>query len=206
MSCSKFPEALMDSITCSVCSEIFTDPVELKCRHTFCRGCVDARTEPKNRKLKVVCPTCRSLTTVKAQDELPDDTRSVCLVDLYQLQKPRPARSPPHTTLADAEVTEVCQLCKGSPSVAYCFSCNSSLCRGCEMTHTAIPDCNTHVMRSVQDLYEEARAQLKGDCAALRARHTALDQERRQRNEELKSERDNLLTQVRQIYKIGSIS
>uniref|UniRef100_H3A0W4 Tripartite motif containing 35 n=1 Tax=Latimeria chalumnae TaxID=7897 RepID=H3A0W4_LATCH len=48
---------LEDDITCSVCQELFKDPVTLRCGHNFCRECV---CEYWKEKTSQSCPICRA--------------------------------------------------------------------------------------------------------------------------------------------------
>lgn len=48
---------LEEELTCTVCYEIFKDPVVLKCSHSFCHGCLQQFWNKK--KTKRECPICR---------------------------------------------------------------------------------------------------------------------------------------------------
>ncbi|XP_016146392.1 E3 ubiquitin-protein ligase TRIM39-like [Sinocyclocheilus grahami] len=48
---------LEDELSCLVCCEIFTDPVVLKCSHSFCRLCLQQFWNKKAAKRE--CPVCR---------------------------------------------------------------------------------------------------------------------------------------------------
>lgn len=48
---------LEEELTCTVCYEIFKDPVVLKCSHSFCQGCLQQFWNKK--KAKRECPICR---------------------------------------------------------------------------------------------------------------------------------------------------
>ncbi|KAJ8284613.1 hypothetical protein COCON_G00034630, partial [Conger conger] len=45
-----------DELCCSVCCDIFKEPVILKCSHSFCRVCVQQYWKEKNSR---ECPICR---------------------------------------------------------------------------------------------------------------------------------------------------
>ena len=42
-------------LQCSVCFEVFSQPISLPCGHTFCRGCLRSSIRTKSR-----CPLCRA--------------------------------------------------------------------------------------------------------------------------------------------------
>uniref|UniRef100_A0A4W3JJ64 RING-type E3 ubiquitin transferase n=1 Tax=Callorhinchus milii TaxID=7868 RepID=A0A4W3JJ64_CALMI len=51
-------ENLTDDLNCSVCLDLFTDPVTLECGHNFCRSCISGSWEKKESK---ACPECRTV-------------------------------------------------------------------------------------------------------------------------------------------------
>ncbi|KAH1183215.1 hypothetical protein KIL84_004707 [Mauremys mutica] len=50
-------KSLRDAVNCSVCRDIFKDPVTLHCGHNFCRSCITQRWEGLKRNFP--CPQCR---------------------------------------------------------------------------------------------------------------------------------------------------
>uniref|UniRef100_UPI00015A70DF tripartite motif containing 35-27 n=1 Tax=Danio rerio TaxID=7955 RepID=UPI00015A70DF len=50
--------AFAESLQCSVCRDIFRDPVLLLCSHSFCRACVHQYWEHSGSR---ICPECRTL-------------------------------------------------------------------------------------------------------------------------------------------------
>ncbi|XP_041038604.1 E3 ubiquitin-protein ligase TRIM11-like [Carcharodon carcharias] len=57
-------EPLEEELTCPVCLEIYTDPVILSCKHSFCRACLEAVwREPESGTY--CCPQCRAGSRVR---------------------------------------------------------------------------------------------------------------------------------------------
>uniref|UniRef100_A0A8C9RCA5 Nuclear factor 7, brain-like n=1 Tax=Scleropages formosus TaxID=113540 RepID=A0A8C9RCA5_SCLFO len=54
--------SLDEEFICSVCCEIFKDPVVLRCSHSFCRSCVQQYWEQKNSR---ECPVCRRRSSIE---------------------------------------------------------------------------------------------------------------------------------------------
>uniref|UniRef100_A0AAR2KQ42 RING-type E3 ubiquitin transferase n=1 Tax=Pygocentrus nattereri TaxID=42514 RepID=A0AAR2KQ42_PYGNA len=50
---------LEENLRCSVCLEIFKDPVLLHCTHSFCKACLDRSWNGKEAK---ECPLCRKIS------------------------------------------------------------------------------------------------------------------------------------------------
>ena len=57
------PTQISPHLKCSICSEVFSDPVRAKCGHTFCRNCIESWI--KNRNKAAPCPFCRQSMTLK---------------------------------------------------------------------------------------------------------------------------------------------
>ena len=51
---------LEEELTCSICTDQFTNPKTLSCLHSFCQACLERLTDYNNG---VKCPTCRSTCT-----------------------------------------------------------------------------------------------------------------------------------------------
>ena len=47
----------MDAFECSVCSDLFLEPVTAPCGHSFCTGCV---AELRAKGVSETCPLCRA--------------------------------------------------------------------------------------------------------------------------------------------------
>ena len=50
-------------VTCTVCLELFKNPKELPCDHTFCHDCIVKLFEHNN---ELVCPECRAPVDVRS--------------------------------------------------------------------------------------------------------------------------------------------
>ena len=57
---------LKSTLTCSYCSKIFKDPIELPCKHNLCKRHLTEKTTPKSKKMK--CVDCKQAFDVKGKD------------------------------------------------------------------------------------------------------------------------------------------
>ncbi|XP_075056497.1 LOW QUALITY PROTEIN: E3 ubiquitin/ISG15 ligase TRIM25-like [Mixophyes fleayi] len=51
---------LRDELNCSICLNIYTDPVTLRCGHNFCRVCIDCVLGTQEGSGVYTCPECRA--------------------------------------------------------------------------------------------------------------------------------------------------
>ncbi|XP_076309635.1 uncharacterized protein LOC143224965 [Tachypleus tridentatus] len=58
-SVENFDPAPDDELLCSICQNVYCDPVECSCRHVFCRSCISSWLD-----IRKTCPICRKKTYV----------------------------------------------------------------------------------------------------------------------------------------------
>ncbi|XP_077324877.1 E3 ubiquitin-protein ligase TRIM39-like [Lithobates pipiens] len=108
---------LRKELECSICLNIYTNPVNLTCGHNFCRVCIDRVLDTQEGSGGYSCPECRQ----EFQDR-PALQRNITLrniVENFLSSQP------------DQAETEVfCTYCVDSPvpAVKSCLLCESSLC------------------------------------------------------------------------------
>ncbi|XP_073479376.1 E3 ubiquitin-protein ligase TRIM11-like [Aquarana catesbeiana] len=121
--------ALRAELECSVCLNIYTDPVTLKCGHNFCRDCIDRVLDTQEGSGGYSCPECRE----KFQD------RSA----LHRNMKLRNIVETFLSTLSDQKKSRViCTYCVDSPvpAVRSCLHCEAYLCDKHLRVHNKAPD------------------------------------------------------------------
>ncbi|XP_077327231.1 E3 ubiquitin-protein ligase TRIM39-like [Lithobates pipiens] len=120
---------LRAELECSVCLNIYTDPVTLRCGHNFCRVCIDGVLDTQEGSGEYSCPECR--------EKFPDRTA---------LQKNMKLRNIAETFLSthqDQEESGVfCTHCVDSPvpAVRSCLHCEVSLCDKHLRVHKKSPE------------------------------------------------------------------
>uniref|UniRef100_A0A8C5QGG6 E3 ubiquitin-protein ligase TRIM39-like n=1 Tax=Leptobrachium leishanense TaxID=445787 RepID=A0A8C5QGG6_9ANUR len=107
---------LRAEVTCSICTDIYTDPVTLHCGHSYCRLCI-TKTWDNQEERESSCPECRRRFRVR-----PELERALRLSNIAEsLRSIHPEK----------EGTEIiCTYCILSPvpAVKTCLLCEASLC------------------------------------------------------------------------------
>ncbi|KAL0213024.1 hypothetical protein RCL1_006650 [Eukaryota sp. TZLM3-RCL] len=74
-------QSLLDSLSCSICSDLLSNPSTLDCGHTYCLKCINGWKQKGN-----CCPTCREVITGK-QESSPLDSVFLSLLEVVELVK-----------------------------------------------------------------------------------------------------------------------
>ncbi|XP_040197913.1 E3 ubiquitin-protein ligase TRIM39-like [Rana temporaria] len=120
---------LRAELECSICLNIYTDPVTLKCGHNFCLECIDSVVDTSEGSGGYSCPECRE----KFQDR-PALHRNRTLRNIVErLLSAQPDQ-------AESEV--FCTHCVDSPvpAVRSCLHCDVSLCYKHLRVHKKSPE------------------------------------------------------------------
>ncbi|KAM5126615.1 E3 ubiquitin/ISG15 ligase TRIM25-like [Mantella aurantiaca] len=120
---------LKKELECSVCLNVYRDPVTLKCGHNFCRLCIDRVLNGQRKSGIYSCPECR-----EEFQERPALHRNITLRNIVEnLQLAQPSQ----------EVAEIfCTHCIHSPvpAVKSCLHCEASLCDNHLKVHSKSPE------------------------------------------------------------------
>ncbi|XP_040196532.1 E3 ubiquitin-protein ligase TRIM39-like [Rana temporaria] len=119
---------LRRELDCSVCLNIYTDPVILPCGHNYCRGCIDRVLDTQEGSGGYSCLECRT----EFQDR-PALYRNITLCNIVENFR---------STQPDEEKSEVfCTHCVDSPvpAVKSCLLCEASLCDKHLRVHSKSP-------------------------------------------------------------------
>ncbi|XP_073423495.1 E3 ubiquitin/ISG15 ligase TRIM25-like [Dendrobates tinctorius] len=108
---------LREELLCSICLNIYTDPVMLRCGHNFCRVCIDRVLDTQDGSGVYSCPECR-----EEFQERPTLMRNITLRNVAERFR---------STQTHQEITGICcTYCIHSPvpAVRSCLHCEASLC------------------------------------------------------------------------------
>ncbi|XP_069619188.1 E3 ubiquitin/ISG15 ligase TRIM25-like [Ranitomeya imitator] len=109
---------LRDELLCSICLNLYTDPVTLRCGHNFCRDCIDQFLNTQDESGVYNCPECRIIFL-----ERPELQRNITLCNVAERFLT--------TQTNQEEITRIyCTYCIHSPvpAVKSCLLCEVSVC------------------------------------------------------------------------------
>ncbi|XP_073492170.1 E3 ubiquitin/ISG15 ligase TRIM25-like [Aquarana catesbeiana] len=108
---------LREELSCSICLNIYMEPVTLRCGHNFCRVCIEKVLDVQKDSGSYSCPECRE---EYAERPMLEKNRKLCNIAKHFLVT--------QTHLEGSGVT--CTYCVHAPILAVktCLQCETSLC------------------------------------------------------------------------------
>ena len=133
---------LREEVSCSVCSDLFTDPKHLSCLHSFCLKCLNRWYETCGGGQAIKCPKCQTLSRVPASGDLKDLPTSFYLNGLIDV-----------LAIKECKKTQVtCGNCdKKCSEASYCFQCCIFYCEHCLMCHNTMRDKKDHRVLALKE-------------------------------------------------------
>ncbi|CAF1503942.1 unnamed protein product [Adineta steineri] len=118
---SRSSKSILQLITCPICLEIFREPLQLPCQHTFCKSCLERITDDRWGR----CPVCRGCYRVPFAGVGSFEVNRT-IVNLLE--------SLPHTE-AKPMLKAKCAFCKLEDTITVCEHCREAICRKCRRQH-----------------------------------------------------------------------
>ncbi|XP_073400321.1 E3 ubiquitin/ISG15 ligase TRIM25-like [Dendrobates tinctorius] len=121
---------LRQDLDCSICKDIYTDPVTLRCGHSFCWVCIEGVRDTEGGYGVYSCPECRA--TFRKWPPLQKNIALCNVVENYRSTEPY-----------QEEITGICcTYCVDSPvpAVRSCLHCEASLCEKHLRVHSKGPE------------------------------------------------------------------
>ncbi|XP_017328014.1 E3 ubiquitin-protein ligase TRIM39 [Ictalurus punctatus] len=118
-----------DQLQCSICLDVFTDPVTTPCGHNFCKSCL---TQCWEKSQHCNCPLCKEKFTKRPELKINTTLREVA----DHFKKKRGQDKP----------ELLCDACTGEKLKALksCLDCCASLCKTHLELHNHVPKLKTH--------------------------------------------------------------
>ncbi|XP_068129869.1 E3 ubiquitin/ISG15 ligase TRIM25-like [Hyperolius riggenbachi] len=122
-------DVMKELLDCSICLNIYTDPVTLRCGHSFCLGCIDHVLDSQEGTGHYSCPECRAESV-----ERPPLMRNMTMCNIVESFLP----TQPH----QQESGVLCTYCVdfSVPAVKSCLLCEASLCDKHLRVHSKSPE------------------------------------------------------------------
>ena len=111
----------IESLTCRLCAQLYTDPSMLPCLHSFCSKCLLKLMAEKQEA--ITCPSCNELASIPRDGVFPTN---VCLAKEVKEHKLKMKFATP--TQCEGCVTS-------TAAVVYCSQCCEFLCTMCRDHH-----------------------------------------------------------------------
>ncbi|XP_054615108.1 E3 ubiquitin-protein ligase TRIM8b isoform X2 [Dunckerocampus dactyliophorus] len=117
-----------EELICPICLHVFSEPIQLPCKHNFCRACISEAWAKDSSLAR--CPECNHAYTQKPN--LEKNHKLSNIVEKYNALSVEKAQSPPPQ----------CILCRRGPplpAVKVCLRCNAPCCQSHVQTHLQQP-------------------------------------------------------------------
>lgn len=134
-----------EQLLCSICLEVFTDPVTTPCGHNFCKHCIE-----QHMSRRVLCPVCNERFSTRPQVK----TNTVVAEMVTQFKNKRKAAGLKHRAL---EGDVPCDLCPEPrvKALKSCLLCLASFCLEHLQPHVSNPRLKRHqLIQASPDLEE----------------------------------------------------
>ena len=146
MDITTLPHNLREEVSCPVCTNIYTEPKHLPCRHSFCLQCLKHWHRPDHGRDTITCPKCQLVSRVPDSGDLADLPTSVhlnALIDVLAIKECKTSQAG-------------CGNCpKKSSESSYCFQCCMFWCEECLVAHNIIKSNKNHRVLGLKDFQEK---------------------------------------------------
>ncbi|XP_076025490.1 E3 ubiquitin-protein ligase TRIM21-like isoform X1 [Genypterus blacodes] len=114
-----------DQFMCSICLDVFTDPVSTSCGHNFCRTCI---TQHWDSNIQYVCPLCKKVFCKRPELKV-NMSISEMAAEFRQSTTNKASRRSEEPAAKPGEVQ--CVFCTGTKvkAIKTCLKCEASYCQ-----------------------------------------------------------------------------
>ncbi|XP_077988366.1 putative E3 ubiquitin-protein ligase MID2 [Glandiceps talaboti] len=141
-------DALGEHLTCTVCLDLYEDPVLLPCLHTFCHSCLQHIINSNGQSVRSIffgrttqfrCPECRSTVKLDRREinGLPKNFHIANIVESFKKNKTSTENVGPEGTIISNLRRQICHICQENFACTFCLQCELAYCWSCLRTsHT----------------------------------------------------------------------
>ncbi|XP_072288671.1 E3 ubiquitin-protein ligase TRIM39-like [Eucyclogobius newberryi] len=133
-----------DQFLCSICLEVFTDPVTTPCGHSFCCSCINKHWDPTDHCL---CPVCKEEFS----------SRPKLKISTFMSEMVSEFKNKPQSEDSKSSESVLCDFCPDPKLQALksCLMCQTSYCQLHLQPHHTLPRLQKHqLIAPVKDLEE----------------------------------------------------
>ncbi|KAI4798434.1 hypothetical protein KUCAC02_022058 [Chaenocephalus aceratus] len=114
-----------DQFLCSICLDVFTDPVAIPCGHNFCKACI---SEHWDRNVPSQCPNCKEVFNIKPELRINTFISEMAAQFRQSAQQKASSSSSEQHVVKPGEVP--CDVCTGTrlKALKSCLVCLESYC------------------------------------------------------------------------------
>ncbi|XP_033971331.1 E3 ubiquitin-protein ligase TRIM21-like [Trematomus bernacchii] len=114
-----------DQFLCSICLDVFTDPVTIPCGHNFCKACI---SEHWDRNVPSQCPNCKKVFNIKPELQVNTFISEMAAQFRQSAQQKASSSSSEQQVVKPGEVP--CDACTGTrlKALKSCLVCLASYC------------------------------------------------------------------------------
>ncbi|XP_040203549.1 E3 ubiquitin/ISG15 ligase TRIM25-like [Rana temporaria] len=138
-------------LDCSICLNIYTNPVTLRCGHNFCQDCIEGVLDTQEGSGVYCCPECRGESQGR-----PELIRNITLRNIIErFRSTEPEK--------EEESQILCTQCIHSPvpAVKSCLMCEASLCDDHLRIHSKLHgDHQEHQVEALEEASEKRKENL----------------------------------------------
>ena len=133
---------LNEDLSCKICYEIYKEPKQLPCLHSFCVACLNRLAETRAVNGKIQCPLCQKQIDVPESGKFENFPVSFYINSLLDV-----------LAIKDCGATRVtCGNCdKKSEQSSYCFDCSKFWCGECLNGHSILKENKEHRVTALTD-------------------------------------------------------
>ena len=137
---------LREEVSCPVCTNIYTDPKQLPCLHSFCLHCLNQWHRTSHGRDTIRCPKCQALSRVPESGDLKDLPTSFYLNSLIDV-----------LAIRECKTSQVkCGNCdKSSSESSYCFHCCAFYCQECVLGHNIMKSYKDHRVLALKEFQDK---------------------------------------------------